>query len=73
MTIETVPTPITTINHNVMNVRLQEFVIKNDRPLSMIEFPVTMCHERIVRPSTNALCRKGLEGVTPDQGIMQWI
>jgi len=32
MTIETVPTPITNNHHNVMNVRLQEFVIKNDRP-----------------------------------------
>ena len=61
MRIETEPNPVTTVDHNTVtvNVRIQEFVIKDDRPLSMIEFSVTMRHECAVRPlPANALRRK---------------
>jgi hypothetical protein len=46
--IETAPDPIITVNHNTVNVRFQEFIIRNDRPLSMIEFWVATSHERTV-------------------------
>jgi hypothetical protein len=62
--IETAPNPITAVNHNAMDIGLQEFVIENDCPLGVIQFSVTMRHEWTVWPlPTNALCRKGLEGV----------
>jgi hypothetical protein len=47
-----------------MNVGLQEFVVKNDRPLSVIEFSVTMGHVGVIQSlPSNPLCHKGLEGV----------
>ena len=39
------PNPIATVNHNSVLVCFQEFIIKDDCPLSMIDFLMTMGHE----------------------------
>lgn len=58
--------PIATVNHNTVNVCLQGFVIKNDRPLSMIEFSIATSYERAVSSwslPANVVRRKGSGGV----------
>ena len=53
---------IATLNHNSMLICFQEFIIKNDCPLSMIEFSMTMGHEHVVWTlSTKMLCGEGFK------------
>ena len=39
------PNGITTLDHSSMLIGFQEFIIKDDRPLSVKYFPLTMGHE----------------------------
>jgi len=55
---------ITALDYNSMLVCFNEFVIKNDRPLGMVYFMVTMGNKGGIRPfAPNVFCRKGLEGI----------
>jgi len=47
-----------------MLVCFNEFVVKNDRPLGMIHFTVTMGNKGGIRPfAPNVFRHKGLEGI----------
>jgi len=49
-------------NYDSMLVCFEEFIIKDDSPLSVIYFSVAMCHECAVRSfPTNEFLRKGFE------------
>jgi hypothetical protein len=45
--VESSVAPVAARNHDAMFISLHELVIKEDFPLCMHEFPVTMCHECI--------------------------
>ena len=56
------PNGITTLDDSSVLVCFQEFIIKNDRPLSVIDFLLTMGHEyRVWALSTKMLHGKGFE------------
>jgi len=60
------PTPdvIVALNHHPMLVCFQEFIVKDDRPLSMIHFSLAMCHKCGARSfPANVLCCEGFEGI----------
>jgi hypothetical protein len=62
--IETAPNPVVAVDNNAMRVGLQEIVIKNDRPLGIIYFSMTVRHESTIGSlPTNVLVGEGLEGV----------
>ena len=47
-----------------MGVSLHELVVKDDRPLSVEDFSITVCHERGTGSfPTKVVGREGLEGV----------
>jgi hypothetical protein len=56
--------PITAVDHKTMGVSLHEFVVKDDRPLGVEDFSITVCHERVTGSfPTKVVRREGLEGV----------
>jgi hypothetical protein len=56
------PNAITAYNHDSMLIRFQEFIIKDDLPLSVIDFSMTMGHECSVWAlSTQVLCGEGFK------------
>jgi hypothetical protein len=53
---------ITTLDHSSMLICFQDFIIKDDHPLSMKDFPLTMGHEcRVWALSTKMIHGKSLE------------
>jgi hypothetical protein len=62
--VETPPNVVTAFNSYSMLIRFQEFIVKNNRPLCMVDFSVAMRHECTVRPlAANVLCCKSFEGI----------
>jgi hypothetical protein len=62
--IETASYGVTAVNYHTVHVCLDEFIIKDDIPLSIIHFARTMRHESTVGSlSTNSLRCKGFEGI----------
>jgi hypothetical protein len=61
--IETASNPVATVDHNTVHISLQEFIIENDCPLSVVDFSMTVRHERPFGPlPANVLRCEGLEG-----------
>ena len=55
---------IAALDYNSMLVRFNEFIVKNDRPLGMVHFTVTMGHKGGIGPFAPNIFRcKGLEGI----------
>ncbi len=55
---------ITALDYHTVLIRFQEFIVKNDCPLSVEDFSLAMCHKgRADSFSANILCRKGFESV----------
>jgi len=55
---------ITALDYNSVLVHFNEFVVKNDCPLGMVHFTVTMGNKDGIRPfASNVFHRKGLEGI----------
>jgi hypothetical protein len=61
--VETTPDGVITLNHDSVPVCFQELIVKDDGPLSIIDFSTAMPHD-IVGGSLPAimLCYEGLEG-----------
>jgi hypothetical protein len=45
MRVETSADSIAALDHNAVGIGMQEFVIEEDGPLSVVHLSVTMCHE----------------------------
>ena len=55
---------ITTLYYHTVLVRFQEFIVKNDCPLSVEDFSLAMCHKgRADSFLANVLCCKGFESI----------
>jgi len=55
---------ITALDYDSVLVRFNEFIVKNDHPLGMVHFTVTMGNKGGIRPfAPNVFCCKGLEGI----------
>ena len=55
---------VTALDYHTVLIRFQEFVIKNDCPLSVEDFSLAMRHKgRADSFPANILCRKGFESV----------
>ena len=55
---------IAALDYNSVLVRFNEFIVKNDRPLGMVHFMVTMGHKGGIGPFAPNIFRcKGLEGI----------
>src|ERR1700679_2747998 len=53
---------VATFNHHSMFVRFQEFVVKDDCPLGMVDFSLTVGHEDIVWTlAANMFCGEGFK------------
>jgi hypothetical protein len=62
--VETTPDGITALNCHSVLICFQELIIKDDRPLSVVDFLMAMGHKSAIGSfPANVLCCKGLEGV----------
>jgi hypothetical protein len=62
--IEMVTNPITAVNYNAMCICLQESIIEDNVPLSLIHLSLAVCHKGIVGSfSSKVFCCKGLKVV----------
>ena len=53
---------VTTLDHNSVLICFQEFIIKDDGPLSVKDFPLTMGQEcRVWALSTKMICGESLK------------
>jgi len=58
------PDPITGLNRHSVLVCCHKFIIKDDCPLSIVHFSVTMCHKGGIRAlPANVICSKGFESI----------
>ena len=63
MRVKTIPFVITDLNHHSMLICFQKFIIENNRPLGMVYFSMTMCHERIIGRLADILCCEVCKGI----------
>ena len=61
--VKTIPIVITKLNHHSMPICFQKFIVKDNRPLSMVHFSMTMCHERIIGCLADILCCEVCKGI----------
>jgi len=62
MRVKATPDAITALNHNSVLVCFKKFIIKDDRPLGVIDFSMTMGHENTVWAlATKILCGEGFK------------
>jgi hypothetical protein len=60
--VKTTPKAIAALDHSSVFIGFQEFIIKDDSPLSVIDFSMTMGHECAVWAlSTKMLCGEGFK------------
>ena len=57
--VKTARIAVTTLDHHSMFVCSQEFIVEDDRPLSMVHLPIAMAHKHGIRFLANVLCCKG--------------
>jgi hypothetical protein len=61
--VETTPDGVITLNHHSVLVCFQELIVKDDGPLSVIDFSTAMSHQSIGGSlPVIVLCYEGLEG-----------
>jgi hypothetical protein len=64
MRVKTAPKAIAALDHNSVLVGFQKFIIKDDSPLSVINFSMTMGHECTVWAlSTKMFCRESFKSI----------
>jgi len=62
--VKTPPNVVTALDSHSVLIRFQEFIVKNNRPLCMVDFSVAMRHECTVGPlAANLLCCESFEGI----------
>ena len=62
--IEASPDRVAAVDHNTVDIGMQEFIIEKDGPLSVEDFSMTMRHEGTVGTlSTKAISSKCIEGI----------
>ena len=58
------PDGVTALNRHSVLICFQELIVKDDCPLSMVDFSMAMRHKSAIGPfPANVLCCEGLEGV----------